>query len=87
MFLKNYLDTKKSITMEYVDNKLMLNGNLVEECANCKIYQDNYKGFPIIYRVWKDGTIQFKITEDLINSGLVKVKGTMPITDNDWRSL
>jgi hypothetical protein len=34
MFLKNYLDTKKSITMEYVDNKLMLNGNLVEECAN-----------------------------------------------------
>ena len=87
MFLKNYLDIKKNIIMEYVDNKLMLNGTLVEKCANFNIYQDNYKGFPITYRVWKDGTIQFKITEGLINSGLVKLTGRISITDNDWRSL
>ena len=31
MFLKNYLDIKKNITMEYVDNKITLNGTLVDK--------------------------------------------------------
>ncbi len=42
--------------------------------ANYTVYQTEYNGYPIFFRDNKEtGKRKFKITEDLINSGFVKV--------------
>lgn len=42
--------------------------------ANYTVYQTEYNGYPILFRDNKEtGKRKFKITEDLIKSGFVKV--------------
>ncbi|WP_042368218.1 hypothetical protein [Bacteroides neonati] len=50
-----------------------INGTLIERCANFNIFQAEYNGYPIVYRVWKNRKVEFKVTEDLVNAGLAIV--------------
>lgn len=70
--------------MEDTNNKITLNGTLVEECANFNIFQAECNGFPIVYRVWKNGKVEFKVTEDLVNSGLAKVESRVLQIDKEY---
>lgn len=61
-----------------------LKGELIEQCANFNIFQTEYNGCPIIYRVWKNGKTEFKITQDLINSGLATVSSGILKADKEY---
>lgn len=53
--------------------KTEINGTIIDVCANFTIFQAEHNGYPIIYRTWKNGKIEFKATQDLINSGIAKM--------------
>jgi hypothetical protein len=61
-----------------------IKGILMESCANFNIFQAEYNGFPIVYRVWKNGKVEFKVTEDLVNSGLAKVESRVLQSDKEY---
>lgn len=61
-----------------------INGTLIDSCANFNIFQAEYNGFPIVYRAWKNGKIEFKVTEDLVNSGLAKVESRVLQSDKEY---
>ena len=61
-----------------------LNGELIEQCANFNIFQTEHNGYTIIYRVWKNGKTEFKITAYLINSGLATVSSGILKADKEY---
>lgn len=61
-----------------------INGTLIDSCANFNIFQAEYNGFPVVYRVWKNGKVEFKVTADLVNSGLAKVESRVLQSDKEY---
>jgi hypothetical protein len=61
-----------------------INGTLTDRCANFNIFQAEYNGSPVVYRVWKNGKVEFKVTEDLVNSGLAKVESRVLQSDKEY---
>ncbi len=61
-----------------------INGALIDSCANFNIFQAEYNGFPVVYRVWKNGKVEFKVTADLVNSGLAKVESRVLQSDKEY---
>ena len=58
--------------------------------ANYTVYQTEYKGYPIYFRDNKiTGKRRFKITEELIKSGFVKVSDDFDLKEylNKWIEL
>ena len=58
--------------------------------ANFTVYQTEYNGYPIYFRDNKEtGKRKFKITEDLIKSGFVKVSDDFDLKEynNKWIEL
>lgn len=61
-----------------------INGTLIDSCANFNIFQAEYNGFPVVYRVWKNGKVEFKVTADLVNSGLAKIESRVLQSDREY---
>lgn len=61
-----------------------IKGTLIEECAHFNIFEAEYNSSKIIYRVWRNGKVEFKITEELINSGLCQVPNSFSLVGECW---
>ncbi|SBW03841.1 hypothetical protein KL86DYS2_12507 [uncultured Dysgonomonas sp.] len=51
-----------------------IKGTIIDQCAHFNIFQAEHNGFSIIYRVWRNGKVEFKVTANLISSGIAKVE-------------